>query len=334
MSLRTPRFVTRPVTTPRTAAPARVRFAGFGARFAVAAGLMLPVLPVDASAQAQGQIQSQTQGQAQGQSPAVPVQAPAQAVLAGGKLEAKYEASLAGIAVGKGQWAIDINEDQYSATASGGTAGLLKAFAGGSGSGQSTGRVVAGALVPSNYQAVTTSAKKSETIKMLITPGYVKEFSIEPEPPLDPEKIPITDAHRRNVIDPMTGSLMRVGGTGELLTPDSCRTGASIFDGRMRYDLKLDYKRMESVKAEKGYRGPAIVCAVYFTPIAGYVPDRAAIKYLAAQRNIEVTLVPIAGTRVLVPYRMVVPTPLGVAMLEATEFVTTPAPAKAVAKTN
>jgi hypothetical protein len=31
---------------------------------------------------------------------------------------------------------------------------------------------------------------------------------------------------------------------------------------------------------------------------------------------------------------MVVPTPLGVAMLEATEFVTTPAPAKAVAKTN
>jgi hypothetical protein len=321
------------VTTPRTAAPARVRFAGFGARFAVAAGLMLPVLPVDASAQVQGQIQSQTQ--TQGQAPAaVPVQAPAQAVLAGGKLEAKYEASLAGIAVGKGQWAIDINEDQYSATASGGTAGLLKAFAGGSGSGQSTGRVVAGALVPSNYQAVTTSAKKSETIKMLITPGYVKEFSIEPEPPLDPEKIPITDAHRRNVIDPMTGSLMRVGGTGELLTPDSCRTAASIFDGRMRYDLKLDYKRMESVKAEKGYRGPAIVCAVYFTPIAGYVPDRAAIKYLAAQRNIEVTLVPIAGTRVLVPYRMVVPTPLGVAMLEATEFVTTPAPAKAVAKTN
>lgn len=295
------------------------------ARVAVAAGLMLPVLTVQASAQAQLQ--------AQVQAPAT-VPAPAQAVVPGGRLEAKYEASLAGIAVGKGQWAIDINDDQYSAAASGGTAGLLKAFAGGSGSGQSTGRVVAGALVPSTYNAVTTSAKKSETIKMLITPGYVKEYSIEPEPPLDPEKIPITDAHRRGVIDPMTGSLLRVAGAGELLTPDSCRTGTSIFDGRMRYDLKLDYKRMDNVKAEKGYHGPAIVCAVYFTPIAGYVPDRAAIKYLAAQRNIEVTLVPIAGTRVLVPYRMVVPTPLGVAMLEATEFVTSAAPPKAVAKTN
>lgn len=310
------------IATPVITAPATGRIA----RAVVAAGLLL-ALPVAVL----GSAQAQTPAAA----PVQPsLQGPAQAVALGGKLEAKYEASLAGIAVGKGQWAIDINDDQYSATASGGTAGLLKAFAGGSGSGQSTGRVVAGSLVPSNYQAVTTSAKKSETIKMLITPGYVKEYSIEPEPPLDPEKIPITDAHRRNVIDPMTGSLLRVAGSGELMTPDSCRTGTSIFDGRMRYDLKLDYKRMENVKAEKGYHGPAIVCAVYFTPIAGYVPDRAAIKYLAAQRNIEVTLVPIAGTRVLVPYRMTVPTPLGVAMLEATEFVTTAAPPKAVAKTN
>lgn len=330
MSHRTPRQIARPVTLPRISAPAKLRYAGLfdaglGARIAIAAGLMLPVLTVQASAQAQ--IQAQVQA-------AAPVQGPAQAVTPGGKLEAKYEASLAGIAVGKGVWAIDINDDQYSAQSSGGTAGLLKAFAGGSGSAQSTGRVVAGALVPSTYNATTIAAKKSETIRMLITPGYVKEFSIEPEPPVDPEKIPITDAHRRGVIDPMTGSLLRVAGTGELMTPDSCRTGTSIFDGRMRYDLKLDYKRMDSVKAEKGYRGPAIVCAVYFTPIAGYVPDRAAIKYLAAQRNIEVTLVPIAGTRVLVPYRMTVPTPLGVAMLEATEFVTTAAPPKAVAKTN
>jgi hypothetical protein len=252
----------------------------------------------------------------------------------GGRLDAKYEASLAGIPVGKGNWTIEVTDDQYTASAAGGTAGLLKAFAGGSGSGMSTGRVVAGALVPSSYTAVTTSSKKSETIRMLLTPGYIKDFSIEPEPPVDPEKIPVTDAHRRNVIDPMTGSLLRVPGTGEIMTADACRTSTAIFDGRMRYDLKLDYKRMESVKSEKGYRGPAIVCAVYFTPIAGYVPDRAGVKYLAAQRNIEAWLVPIAGTRVLVPYRMTIPTPLGTAMLEAVEFTTTATPPKAAARTN
>ena len=251
-----------------------------------------------------------------------------------GKLDAKYEASLAGIPVGKGGWIIEVSDDSYSAAAQGGTSGLLKAFAGGSGTGSSAGRVVQGTLVPSTYNATTTSSKKSETIKMVLTSGYVKEFSIEPEPPVDADRLPVTDAHRRGVLDPMTGSLLRVPGTGEVVAADACRTGTAIFDGRMRYDLKLDYKRMENVKAEKGYHGQAVVCSLYFTPVAGYIPDRAAIKYLAAQRNIEVWFAPIAGTRVLVPFKVSVPTPLGTAVLEATEFVTTAAPPRTAARTN
>jgi hypothetical protein len=250
-----------------------------------------------------------------------------------GRLDAHYEASLAGIPVGKGAWTIEILDDQYSAAASGGTSGLLKAFAGGSGTGASQGKVVNGTLVPSTYSATTTSSKKSEAIHMALVGGAVKDFSIEPEPPVDPERIPVTEAHRRGVLDPMTGSLLRVPGTADLISPDSCRTATSIFDGRMRYDLKLDFKRMDTVKAEKGYRGPVVVCAIYFAPIAGYIPDRAAIKYLAAQRNIEVWFAPIAGTRVLVPFRMTVPTPLGTAMLEAVDFVTTATPPR-LAKTN
>jgi hypothetical protein len=250
-----------------------------------------------------------------------------------GKLDATYEASLAGIPVGKGAWTIEIADDQYNAAASGGTSGLLKAFAGGSGTGASQGRVVNGALVPSSYTATTTASKKSEAIHMTLAGGAVKDFSITPEPPVDPERIPVTEAHRRGVLDPMTGSLLRVPGTADVLSPEACRTATAIFDGRMRYDLKLDFKRMDTVKAEKGYRGPVVVCAIYFSPIAGYIPDRAAIKYLAAQRNIEVWFAPIAGTRVLVPFRMSVPTPLGTAMLEAVDFVTTAVPPR-LAKTN
>jgi len=258
--------------------------------------------------------------------------APAGPALAQGKLEARYEATLAGIPIGKGAWTIDIAEDQFSAAATGGTSGLLKAFAGGSGTGASQGRVVNGALVATSYSASTTTSKKSEAVHMLLSNGTVKEYGIEPEPPVDLDRIPVTDAHRRGVYDPMTGSLLRVPGTGELMTPDTCRTGAAIFDGRMRYDLKLDFKRMETVKAEKGYQGPVVVCAIYFSPVAGYIPDRAVIKYLAAQRNIEIAFAPVAGTRVLVPYRMVIPTPLGTAMLQATQFITTATPPH-VAKT-
>jgi hypothetical protein len=256
----------------------------------------------------------------------------APSAFAQGKLDARYEATLAGIPVGKGAWTIDIADDSFSAAASGGTSGLLKAFAGGSGTGAAQGRVVNGALVSTNYSATTTTSKKSEAIRIVLSNGNVKEYAIEPEPPVDPDRLPITDAHRRGVYDPMTGSMLRVPGSGDPLSPEACRTGAAIFDGRMRYDLKLDFKRMETVRAEKGYRGPVVVCAVYFSPVAGYIPDRPVIKYLAAQRNIEITFAPVAGTRILVPFRMVIPTPLGTAMLEATQFVTQASPPR-VAKT-
>ena len=249
-----------------------------------------------------------------------------------GRLDAHYEATLSGIPVGKGSWTIEIGDDAFSASAQGGSSGLLKAFSGGSGTGASQGRVVNGALQANAYVATTTTSKKSETVRLVLANGGVKDFSIEPEPPVDADRVVVTDAHRKNVLDPMTGSMIRVPGSGDPLSPEACRVGTGIFDGRLRYDLKLDYKRMENVRAERGYHGPAVVCAVYFTPVAGYIPDRPVIKYLATQRNIEIAFVPISGTRILVPFRMTIPTPFGPAMLEATSFVTTAAPPR-VAKT-
>ncbi|MBK3662056.1 DUF3108 domain-containing protein [Bradyrhizobium diazoefficiens] len=256
----------------------------------------------------------------------------AEPAAAQGKLEAQYEASLAGIPVGKGAWHIDIQDDVFSAAASGGTSGILKSIANGSGTGASQGRIVNGALVATAYQASTTTSKKTEEIHITLDKGNVKEFGIIPEPPVDADRIVVTDAHRRGVFDPMTASLVRVSGTGDPVSPEACHGSAPVFDGRMRYELKLDFKRMETVKAEKGYHGPVVVCSLYFVPVAGYIPDRPVIKYLAAQRNIEIALAPVAGTRVLVPFWLKVPTPLGPAMLEATSFITTAQPPR-VAKT-
>jgi hypothetical protein len=250
-----------------------------------------------------------------------------------GRLDAQYVATLAGIPVGRGGWTIEISDDQYSASAFGGTSGLLKAFAAGSGTASAQGRVVNGALVSASYNASTSTSKYTQAIRMVLSNGNIKENAIEPEPPVDPNRIPVTEAHRRNVFDPMTGSMLRVPGNADPLTPEACRAGAPIFDGRMRYDLKLDFRRMEMVRAEKGYQGPAVVCAIYFSPVAGYIPDRPVIKYLAAARNMEIAFAPVAGTRVLVPFRMTIPTPIGVAMLEATQFITTAAPPRAP-KTN
>jgi hypothetical protein len=258
--------------------------------------------------------------------PAGPAQAQSQ-----GRLDARYLVTLGGVPIGKGAWVVDISETQYTAAASGATTGLLRVLSTGQGSGASRGYIVGGNPVPASFAASITTDKKTEEIRMTLGSGDVKEFVITPEVPPDSERIPLTEAHRRGAIDPMTGSLMRVGGTGNPIGPQACQRTNQIFDGRMRYNLQFAYKRMDQVKADKGYEGPVVVCSVTFVPLAGYVPNRPAVKYLAGQRDMEVWLAPVATTRVLVPFRVSIPTPIGVGVMQATQFIAVTPPPHAAA---
>ncbi len=240
-----------------------------------------------------------------------------------GRLDARYTVTLAGIPIGKGAWVIDIADDQYTAAASGMTSGLLRVFASGQGSGASRGHIVAGTPVPASFAASVTTDRKTDEIRMTLAGGHVRDFAFNPPAPPNPERVPVTEAHRRNVFDPMTGSFYRVPGKGDLISPEACPRSISVFDGRMRYDLQTTFKRLDRVKADKGYEGPAVVCAIQFVPIAGYVPSRAAIKYMVNQRDAEAWLVPVAGTRVVVPFRVSMPTPVGLGVMQATQFVST-----------
>jgi hypothetical protein len=248
------------------------------------------------------------------------------------RLDARYTATLAGIKLGEGSWLVDVAEDQFSAAATGATSGLARIFNSGKGSTVSRGAIKNGQFVPASYFVSMKWGKKSEDLRMKLADGAIKEVSIEPPAILHPDRIPVTEAHRRNVLDPMTGSLLRVKGSGDLMAPETCKQHAGIFDGRMRYDLTLAFKRIEQVKVP-GYAGPALVCAIYFAPLAGHVPDRAAIKYLVDQRDMETWLVPIAGTRVMVPVRVIIPTPVGQGVLQATQLSMQPLPGRATMKT-
>ena len=250
-----------------------------------------------------------------------------------GKLDARYTVSLGGLPIGRGAWVIDITDDHFSAAASGATTGVIRVIASGQGQSAARGNVSGGQLLPSTYVSSIATDQKYDDVRMVISGGTVKEFVADPPTVPSPDRVPLTEAHRRGVSDPMTASLVRVPGNGDPVAPQACQRTSSVFDGRMRYDLRFAFKRIEPVHAEKGYAGPAVVCAVYFSPIAGHIPDRAAIKYLAELRDMELFLAPIAGTRVVVPYRVTIPTPLGVGVMTATQFVSVPQAGRATAKT-
>jgi hypothetical protein len=246
-----------------------------------------------------------------------------------GKLEAQYTATVAGITIGKGNWVIEITDQHYKAAASGVATGLVRIFTGGKGATAAQGLLSAGKPVSTIYASTITNRKKTDEVRLTFANGNVKDFKVDPPAGKDASRVPLTEAHKRGVMDPMTASLLRSPGPGNPVSRDACQHTLAIFDGRMRYDLQLAFKRMDHVKASKGYSGDVVVCAVYFAPVAGYIPSRSTIKYLSKQRDMEVWLAPIAGTHVLVPFRAQSPTPIGEAVLTATQFVATSMPTRA-----
>lgn len=243
-----------------------------------------------------------------------------------GRLDAKYQASLSGIVIGKGSWTIVIGDKNYSGATSGGTTGLVKAIGGGHGMGTVQGKVMAGRFVPDAYLSSVFYGKKNETIRIAFAADRVTSSTIEPEPPPTPDRIPVTDAQKRGVSDPMSGMMFAVPGKDALPNAQACATNATIFDGRMRYDLQLAFKALETVTLASGTQLPAAVCSVSFKPMSGYVPSRAAIKYLIKRHDMDVALAPIAGTRVMVPIRVRIPTPIGLGVVQAVEFNTVAQP--------
>lgn len=249
--------------------------------------------------------------------------------LAQGKLEARYSATLAGLPIGKGSWTIEISDNSYTASVSGVATGLIRLLTNGHGNSSARGTLSAGKPVSAIYASTITSKKKADEVRLTLNGGTVKDFTLNPPDDENPERVKVTEAHRHGVMDPMSASLLRTPGSGDPVSPLACQRTLPVFDGRLRYDLQLTFKRMDNVKAEKGYAGPVVVCAVQFVPVAGYIPSRSTIKHLVAEKNIEVWLAPIAGTRVLVPFRMQGPTPIGEAVLEATHFISVPLPSRA-----
>ena len=250
-----------------------------------------------------------------------------------GRLDARYTVTLAGLPIGRGGWVVDIADDHFTAAASGTTAGLMRVFASGRGRSAARGTVSGGQPAPATYTSSIVTDQKFDEVRMVISSGTVKEFVVDPPTVPSPDRVPLTDAHRRSVSDPMTASLMRVPGHGDTFVPQACPRRISVFDGRMRYDLQLAFKRLDRVRSDKGYQGKVVVCCVYFAPIAGHIPSRAAIKYLSELRDMELWLAPIAGTRVMVPYKASIPTPIGVGVMQATQFLSVAQPSRATAKT-
>jgi hypothetical protein len=243
---------------------------------------------------------------------------------ADGRFEAHYTISLAGISIGEATWTAEIGASQYSAAARGRASGVLAALIRGEGNVAVRGAVKDGRLVPSSFTSDLTQDDERAKFRMSLEDGNVTAIEAETEPVLQ-DRVPVTEAHKHGVIDPISALLVPVGGTGDVISREACPRVLRIFDGRRRYDLGLSFKRIDKVKADRGYAGPVAVCAMTLRAIAGHRIGSLLVKYLAEGREIELWLAPIPGTRVLAPFRLSVASLVGNMVVQADAFVAVPA---------
>jgi hypothetical protein len=212
--------------------------------------------------------------------------------IAQGKLDARYAVSLAGVQIGEGAWVIEIGDDQFTAAASGMTTGLLRVFATGQGSGASRGTVRGDNLMPTTFVSNITNDRRVEDLRIVLSSGTVKDLSVDPPTVPNPERIPLADAHRRGVTDPVSAG-DAVAGNGDPVSPKLAGT-LPVFDAdALRPATEL--QGIEGVQAQKGYQGPVAVCGARSSQAGRSRAGSAGDQVSGAQRDGDKRLAPILG---------------------------------------
>jgi hypothetical protein len=193
--------------------------------------------------------------------------------------------------------------------------------------GRSTGIIQSGNVWTINSVMDSTDSSESRKISIAMSRGRVRREIVDPPLPFRPDRVPLTQEHRRGVIDPISALLMPVLSKGGPAEPGNCDRVLPIFEGTERFDIRMSYLRTEMVKTPKGYEGPAVVCRASYKAIAGHRPKGSAL-YMERNKTIEAWLAPIGDTQMMAPWRVSMGTRVGTLILEAMEFTASSDPTK------
>jgi hypothetical protein len=178
-------------------------------------------------------------------------------------------------------------------------------------------------IAPMNYATSAVNDQETRTLRMALKSGTVKAVEIMPPPEFRGERVPVTEANKRNVLDPTSALIMPVPMKEPLDGPAACNRTLPIYDGYARFDIALHYAGSRNV-AVAGYNGPVAVCTARYRPISGHMVNSRSTAFMAQNTGIEVWLAPVESAHVVVPLKVSMPTMTGDLEIEAVEFETTP----------
>lgn len=229
-----------------------------------------------------------------------------------------YGVNLAGIPIGTAQVSGSFEGTRYRMDVSARLTGLVGAVTGGMGSARASGLIATGPQ-PSAFSIATKTSNSGIAVRMALARGNVTQAEVTPPLVDTGDRVPVTPANKRGVIDPASALMMPAISRGELTDPTNCNRTLPVFDGATRFNVVLSYGETRNVE-KPGYAGPVLVCNARYQAIAGHRPDRPGVQFMEENRDMSVWLAPVEGTRVLLPVRISVRTTIGTNIIEATRW--------------
>ena len=138
-----------------------------------------------------------------------------------GKLDASYTISFARIRVGGITATGVFGESQYTISARGHAGGIMKVLVDGAASFSTHGTIKDGYLVPTTFTSKIVSDAETSDVTMVLDEGSVKELAAAA--PTKSDRVPVTQANRQGIVDPLTAMLFSAAAAGEGLHRDVCR---------------------------------------------------------------------------------------------------------------
>ena len=234
-------------------------------------------------------------------------------------MRATYALSIIGLPIGTADASATLEPNSYKIEIGLRLSGLAALVSKAKGAAAANGQIANSTVLPAAYANTTANATETRTVRMGLAAGTVRAIDISP-PFLDMEgRVPVTEAHKARIVDPVSALVMSVPPGEPLVGPTACDRTLPVYDGLVRFNVTLAYVGTRQVHA-KGYAGPVTVCSARYTPIAGYKLDSQSTKFMAENRNIEAWLAPVEQAHVVVPYYLSVGTKAGTLVIQAIDF--------------
>jgi hypothetical protein len=239
-------------------------------------------------------------------------------------IHARYTVTFAGLRIGDAVATGTLDPATYKIDLSARLTGLAAMLANVRMALVSTGAIHRNSLLPSTYATTSSNSRETRTVRMALNSGTVRAVDIAPPFEDIQGRIPVTEANKRNVLDPTSALIMPVAAGEPLVGPSACNRTLPIFDGFARYDINMSFAGTRDV-AVRGYTGPVSVCRARYVPISGHRADSKSTRFMADQSDIEAWLVPVERAHIVVPFHVSLTTQNGTAVIDAVDFGIEPA---------